>query len=980
MRILADDQFNELTERIKQIETENQYLKKLLDDTGIPYDKTDNMLEHNDPHVISIKEESITKNHINFFYSMFKGRKDVYSLRSGKPNTKTGKHGYYTQCDNFWKYGLCGKKDGKNIKCQTCPNQKYKPLTGEVIYAHLMGVKEDCSDVVGLYPVWPDGTCNYLVFDFDNHDDSSDSLKWQEEANALRAICADNNVPCLVEKSRSGKGAHVWIFFEKGINIKKARQFGATLLDKGAESVNQISFDTYDRMIPAQDKLSEGGLGNLVALPLQGRAVKNGNSVFVDENWQSYYDQWNILKNTGKISEKFIDEKLSSWGNKYSISNSDNDNDTPRQISINDTPWENTTGFERSDTEGPVRIVLADKVYVDKIGIKPRLQNKIRRLAAYNNPEYFKNQAMGISTFGIPRIVYSGEDTEQYIAIPRGCLNKLCENLDAASIKYSVDDKRNAGKRINVTFKGELYPEQQNAVQSLSRHDTGVFAAATGFGKTVVGSYLISERKVNTLILVHTSEIMQNWITDIERFLDIDEEYPQYTTKTGRVKTRKSLIGRLTGSHNSMTGIIDVAMVSSLGSKDTIKPFVKEYGMVIMDECHHGAAESIEAVLSEVNAKYVYGLTATVKREDGKDKTVLMQFGPVRFRFTAKDKIRLQGMEHVLEPRFTPIVSAKEKLTSNEAYEIVVNSDLRNSMIASDIEACVKQGHTPLVLSKRKAQLDVLFEKVKDKADHVLVLTGGKTQSERKALREQLSSVPENESLILLATGQYIGEGFNCSRLDTLFLAMPIAWDGNVEQYTGRLNRSYDGKSKVTVIDYVDHHIEMFANMYNKRLRTYKRIGYELSQDSKIKPDEKFFYDSETYGDAFRADIINAKSEVLISSPYVSAAGSERLLRAYVAMVNKDVKVSLVTFPSSRYSDDITDRIKKIHNKLMIAGIELQFVDHIPSKYAVIDKEILWYGSMNLVSNIKEDDDEMRIVNGSVAKALVEEQTIDIPG
>ena len=584
MRVLADDQFNELTERIKQLETENQYLKKLLDDAGIPYDKTDNMPENNDPRVISINEESITKKHVNFFYSMFKGRKDVYSLRSGKPSKKSGKYGYYPPCDNKWNNSLCAKTVDYKAKCSECPNQKYTPLTGDVIYAHLMGVKEDCSDVVGLYPVWPDGTCNYLVFDFDNHDDSSDSLKWQEEANALRAICADNNVPCLVEKSRSGKGAHVWIFFEKKINIKKARQFGATLLDKGAESVNQLSFDTYDRMIPAQDKLPEGGLGNLVALPLQGRAVKNGNSVFVDENWQPYYDQWNILKNTGKLSETFIDEKLSFWGNKYSISNSDNDNDTPRQISINDTPWENTTGFERADTEGSVRIVLADKVYVNKTGIKPRLQNKIRRLAAYNNPEYFKNQAMGISTFGIPRIVYSGEDTEQYIAIPRGCLNKLCENLDAASIKYSVDDKRNAGKRINVTFKGELYPEQQNAVQSLSGHDTGVLAAATGFGKTVVGSYLISERKVNTLILVHTSEIMQNWITDLERFVDIDEEYPQYTTKTGRVKTRKSLIGRLTGAHNSMTGIIDVAMVSSLGSKDTIKPVVKEYGMVIMDE------------------------------------------------------------------------------------------------------------------------------------------------------------------------------------------------------------------------------------------------------------------------------------------------------------------------------------------------------------------------------------------------------------
>ena len=408
MRVLAEDQYNELTEHIKQLEAENQYLKKLLDDAGIPYDKPDNNSEKDEPSVVSIKEEPITKELVQFYYSMFKGRRDVYSLRSGKPNAKTGKHGYYTQCDNFWKAGLCGKKDGKNTKCQSCPNQKYKPLTGDVIYAHLTGVKEDCSDVVGLYPVWPDETCNYLVFDFDNHDESSNSVKWQEEANALRAICADNDVPCLVERSRSGKGAHVWMFFEKAINIKKARLFGAALLDKGAESVNQQSFDTYDRMIPAQDKLPEGGLGNLVALPLQGRAVKNGNSVFVDEKWQPYHDQWSVLKNTGKLSETFIDEKLSSWGNKYSIS-SNTDNETPGQISIDETPWENSTKFERSDTKGTVRIVLADKAYVDKTDIKPRLQNKIRRLAAYNNPEYFKNQGMGISTFGIPRIVYSAD-------------------------------------------------------------------------------------------------------------------------------------------------------------------------------------------------------------------------------------------------------------------------------------------------------------------------------------------------------------------------------------------------------------------------------------------------------------------------------------------------------------------------------------------------------------------------------------------
>ena len=975
MRVLADDQFNELNERIKRLEAENRYLKKLLDDAGIPYCITAKATEKTETNVISIKEEPITKELIQFYYSMFKGRKDVYSLRSGKPNAKTGKYGYYTQCENFWKYGLCGKREGKSTKCQLCPNQKYKQLTGDAIYSHLMGVKEDCSDVVGLYPVWPDGTCNYLVFDFDNHDDNSHSVKWQDEANALRTICEINDVPCLVERSRSGKGAHLWIFFEKAINIKKARSFGAALLDKGTESVNQMSFDTYDRMIPSQDKLPDGGLGNLVALPLQGRAVKTGNSVFVDKDWTPYYDQWSALKNTGKLSEAFIDDNLSAWGNKYSISNSENDSEAPKQISIDETPWENGTGFKNLDAEETVQIVIADKVYVEKTGIKPRLQNKIRRLAAYNNPEYFKNQAMGLPTFGIPRIAYSGEDTEKYIAIPRGCLNRLCDSMKAASIDYSVDDKRNYGNKINVSFTGELYPEQYEAVHSLNGYDIGVLAAATGFGKTVVGAYLISERKVNTLILVHTSEIMQNWINDLERFLVINEDYPQYTTKTGRIKTRKSLIGRLTGSHNSMTGIVDVAMVSSLGSGDTIKTFVKEYGMVIMDECHHGAADSIEAVLSAVNAKYVYGLTATVKREDGKDKTVLMQFGPVRFRFTAKDKNRLQGMDHILEPRFTPITSTKEKLTSNEAYELIVNSNLRNSMIAADVAECVKCGHTPLVLSKRKAQLDVLFEKVRDKADHVIVLTGGKTQSERKDIRERLNSVSENESLIILATGQYIGEGFNCSRLDTLFLAMPIAWDGNVEQYTGRLNRSHVGKSKVRVIDYVDHHIEMFANMYNKRLRTYKRIGYELLQDAERRPDERFFYDSENYSDYFQNDIINVEAEVIISSPYVSAAGCERLLRIYSVMKNKSAVISLITYPSSHYSEDIKDRIDKIHNKLIMAGLKVLFVDQVPSKYAVIDKEILWYGSMSLASNIKEDDDEMRIVNRSVVKALLEEQT-----
>ena len=947
-----------LEEQIKILEEENRYLKRLLDEAGIPY-------EHFEKGE-GIKDEAITREHVQFFYSMFKGRNDVYTLRSGKPNAKSGKHAYYTQCENFWDPFLCGKRSQNKVRCSECLNQKYKALTGNDLEAHLKGLKQDCSDVVGLYPVLADETCNFLVFDFDDHDEESDSDKWKTEANALRKICEDNNVPCLVERSRSGKGSHVWLFFDKPVNIKKARQFGVALLDKGAESVDQSSFDTYDRMIPAQDKLPDGGLGNLVALPLQGRAVKAGNSVFVDHNWTPYYDQWQILRNTGKISESFIDDKLTSWKN-YRLGKAEESE--VKKKSSDEMPWDNSW-IENGDFEGEIQIILADKVYIDKTGMNRSLRNKIRRLAAYGNPEYFKKQAMGLSTFSIPRIIYSGDDIGDYIAIPRGCLQTLCEKLDSAGIAYIVEDKRNNGRTINVSFTGLLSEKQKEAAECMLEHDIGILSAATGFGKTVVGTYLIAQRKVNTLILVHTNEIMQGWVDCLQRFLDIDEAFPQYITEKGRIKYRKSLIGRLNGSHNSLTGIIDVVMVASAGNGDTIKPFIRDYGMVIMDECHHGAAESIESTLSQINAHYVYGMTATVKREDKKDKTVLMQFGPVRYSFSAKDNAVIQGIRHLLEPRFTPLVSDKEDLSSNEAYKMLVNSDLRNNIIACDVEECVRHSHTPLVLSKRKVQLDILYDLLKDKADHVLVLTGGRSKAEQKATKEELSSIPENESLIILATGQYIGEGFNCSRLDTLFLATPISWDGNVEQYTGRLNRIHDGKDTVTVIDYVDHNIEFFSKMYNKRLKTYKRIGYELVQEGDDGKDERFFFDKETYYDAFKEDMLHAKKQILISSPYISVTGSERILY-FKSLMNEDIHIKIITYPHTRYSKEVSDRIEIVHNKLISAGVDVSFAEHISSKYALFDSEILWYGSMNLVSTIKEDDDEIRIVNKTIAYSLM---------
>lgn len=306
-----------LESKIKALKKRIEYLEQILEQAGIPYDAeqnselevADNSVEDSNlmPYIIP---ETITPKHANYFYSFFKGRTDVYSKRSGKPNPKTGKTGYYTQCWNYWKNGLCPKREGKQIKCGNCENQKYKRLTGNDLLMHLRGDREDCSDVIGIYPMLPDETCNFLVFDFDNHDKENQlddgantGLAWKEEVNALREICAKNQICALTERSRSGHGAHIWIFFEKAIPAEKARKFGDALLEKGAESVNLKTFQSYDRMIPAQNHLPEGGLGNLIALPLQGQALKKGNSALIDKNWKPFANQWKQLGKVRRLSE-----------------------------------------------------------------------------------------------------------------------------------------------------------------------------------------------------------------------------------------------------------------------------------------------------------------------------------------------------------------------------------------------------------------------------------------------------------------------------------------------------------------------------------------------------------------------------------------------------------------------------------------------------------------------------------------------------
>ena len=528
-----------------------------------------------------------------------------------------------------------------------------------------------------------------------------------------------------------------------------------------------------------------------------------------------------------------------------------------------------------------------------------------------------------------------------------------------------------------MEFRGELRDEQKPALQELLKYDNGILHAATAFGKTVVCSALIAERKINTLIILESSSLIEQWEDSLARFLNIEEELPEYKTKTGRIKTRKSPIGTLQGSHDSMTGIVDIAMAGSLYKKGEFHPLLNQYGMIIVDECHHAASDTISAVLLEVKAKHVYGVTATPNRGDGREKINYMLLGPIRYSYTSKEKAKAQGIDHLVYPRFTRTVPPKGilniKMHPNEAYEILRDNDTRDEQILSDVKECITTGRTPVVLSKYRDHSEKLYEKIKTFADQVFLMTGNNTKREHKQILEQLKLVAPSESMVLIATGKLIGEGFDFPRLDTLIMATPVSFKGVVEQYAGRLNRDYDGKKNVIVYDYVDSHIPMFANMYVKRLKAYKQIGYEICSGLKgEKQSANAIFDYESYPPVFRRDLLEAQKNIIISSPIISGKKVYELITSLKNKQIMGVEITIMTYKPDAYRFGDPAYWMLLHEEIKQAGFYIKTVDETHEHFAIIDQEIVWYGNMNLLGKSTIEDSMMRIQSKTIAAELME--------
>ncbi|WP_053362490.1 DEAD/DEAH box helicase [Bacillus sp. FJAT-27251] len=750
-----------------RLRKENIYLKKQIRDL---LQQNKNKIEN---HEIVTKHSPLSAK-VQLYRSLFKGRTDVYALRW---EAKDGRAGYLPACAHEWNRPICQKP---MIKCSECQHRRLLPVTERVIENHLSG-----EHSIGLYPMHKDETCSFLAVDFDKQN-------WQKDVLAFIQVCKTVGVPYSVERSRSGNGAHVWFFFSNNIEAAFARKLGYALLSKTMEVRHEVGMDSFDRMFPNQDTMPKGGFGNLIALPLQRQAGINGNSLFIDESFTPYPDQWVYLSGVQKLSKGDIVTILKKL-----------------DASVNESPQISVPLPKK------LSIVVKNGLYIKKKLLPSSLAAKLIELVTITNPEYYKAQSKRLSTAGIPRVINCSSEDPRHFILPRGCKEDVEELLADFGVEVTFEDESYEGLPLEVQFAGELTSQQADAVSQLRIHPHGVLSATTGFGKTVCAAALIAERKVNTLIIVDKTQLKQQWVSQLSAFLNL----------------QKKEIGEVGGGKQRITGKVDVVTLQSLAYKGEVKSFITQYGQIIVDECHHISAFTFERVLKHVRAKYVYGLTATPIRKDGLHPIIFMQCGPVRYKVDARSQAKVRPFVHKLIVRSTDFTSKSDNI--QDLYKALARDKKRNQQLFDDVLHALDEGRSPIILTERIEHLEFLREKFKGFAKNIIVLSGNLSKKEQKIELERLADTPESEERLVIATGKFIGEGFDDARLDTLFLAMPISWKGTLQQYVGRLHRLHDNKQEVRVYDYVDKRVPVLEKMFAKRQSGYKTMGYVRDGENK---------------------------------------------------------------------------------------------------------------------------------------------------
>ena len=738
-------------------------------------------------------ESSLSKpQKVALFRGLFSGRTDVFPQRW--ENKAKGKSGYSPTCANLWVAGLCNKK---NIKCSDCSNRKLVPLSDSILYEHLIGKR-----TIGVYPLLTDDTCNFLAVDFDEAD-------WKSDALAFRQSCLDLGVPVALEISRSGNGAHIWIFFSCSVPARDARALGTAIISHTCARTRQLKLTSYDRLFPNQDTMPKGGFGNLIALPLQKHPREKGFSLFVDSELHPYPDQWEFLTSIVPLAAHDIHPTiLRVTGGVHPLDVTFIDDEDLKE------PWKRPVAISKK-LVGPMpealNVRLANLIYFEKEKLPTSLANRLIRLAAFQNPAFYAAQAMRLSTWKVPRVIGCAQNYPDHIALPRGCLEAAQELLKDNGIRCDLIDERFAGDTIDVSFAGNLRSDQESAVTAMLMHDAGVFCAPTAFGKTVTAAAMIARRGVNTLVLVHRTDLLRQWQERLQTFLGVG----------------KGVVGTISGGKCKSTGKIDIAVMQSLSKQNEVNALVENYGHVIIDECHHIGAASFDAILKATKAKYVLGLTATPIRRDGQQPIIFMQCGPIRHKATSAESAP-HDLEVIPHSIFNKIEVSSDAGIQDVFRHLVTDHD-RTTAICHEIKVAFDQGRKVLVLTERTEHLDAILAGLTDKVPVPFVLHGRVSKKLRATVISEMESLPPDAPRILLATGKLVGEGFDHPPLDTLVLAMPVSWKGTLQQYAGRLHREHATKTDVRIVDFVDTGHPALLKMWDKRQRGYRAMGYRIA-------------------------------------------------------------------------------------------------------------------------------------------------------
>jgi superfamily II DNA or RNA helicase len=776
---------------LDRLRRENARLIGLLEAHGIAWQSGESAQTETAPiaKAAPANGPSSTQEKVALFRRLFRGRDDVYALRW--QSNSNGRSGYAPACANEWRPGICEKP---RISCRDCNHRELLPLSDAAIYGHLAG-----DHTIGLYPLLDNDHCHLLAVDFDEQD-------WRNDARAFLRSCRKLAVPAALEISRSGDGAHVWVFFEEAVSAREARQLGAALISHTCNATRQLQLSSYDRLFPNQDTLPKGGFGNLIALPLQKEPRQRGCSVFVDDDLQPYPDQWAYLATLQRLSVAGLQTLIqSATGGVH-----------PLDLAFIDeedlaTPWKSAVPLSRLRGPLPTSLILtlADRLYVERSGLPQPLLNRLIRLAAFANPAFYKAQAMRLSVWDKPRVIGCAENFPQHMALPRGCLEPVQTLLQEQGISWELVDERQNGSPLELVFTGQLRDDQEAAVDAMLRHDIGVLQAPTAFGKTVVAAAILARRAVNTLVLVHRAELLRQWQERLHAFLDVAPK----------------AVGCIGGGKARPTGQLDIAVMQSLVRKGEVNPVVQTYGQVIVDECHHIAAASFEAILHRVKSRYVLGLSATLVRRDGMQPILFMQCGPIRHIAQrpagAPQILELVSRTHQLEglPTDLPIQELMRRLAEDPR---------RTERIVEEALGCWDDDRSLLLLSERTDHITRIAAALAGEVPNLFLLHGRLSARQRSATLAALEALPPDAPRIVLATGRLVGEGFDHPPLNTLLLAMPVSWKGTLQQYAGRLHRQQSGKTSVRIIDWLDLGHPITQRMWERRLRGYRAMGYAL--------------------------------------------------------------------------------------------------------------------------------------------------------